>query len=184
MSGCTHKLRIKDEPPIKELAVCIRYGPKIDEIFKNDIDSITNIFIDDYNSKNGKYHLIECQYDNERTLYLDVKKMGISDPKEQAAGILITTLGIILPINMIANKSPIIVGFIFLPYSGIKLNTRLSMDISKNGNPRKRVSSRRKTKVTSGKYFGSYEKQRQLLYDNYYNHLFEEIEKIEKNYKR
>lgn len=177
-SSCSPRLIIKDDPSVKEIAVCTEMSDQIPDSLKTEIDSITNKFIADYNSENRKYQLIKCQNDNQRTLYLDVLRITITDPGAQAGGVVVTTLGVIAPFALIAMGSPIYFCFAYLPRSSITSNMKFSKDIAQEGKPQTRQIN-----AESGKYFGSYEKQKFLLFNGYYNRLRTEMTNIENKYK-
>jgi len=151
---------------------------KIPEIVKHDLDSITNQFIQDYNSSVKKYKLISCQNDSARSLYLDVLSIGITTPGQQAAGVIVTAIGTATPFIMLAMESPIIVWFGYLPRSNLQMKMELSKDIS--GSKSKIVHT---AYAGSSKYFGSYEEQKNLLLKGYYNRLNQEMVLLEKNIK-
>ncbi len=173
-SSCSPKLLVKSDESIKEIAVCTQINALIPDSLKTQIDSVTNKFIEDYNSENNKYRLIQCQNDSTSTLYLDVLRISITNPEKQAGGVVLTTLGAITPFVMIAMGSPIYVWFAYLPRSMIAINMKLSKDISQ-----KAITKPRLTYAGSGKYFGSYEKQKELLFKGYYDRLKTEIKNIE-----
>ena len=150
--GCAPKLLIKNDPSIKEIAVCTHISAKLPDSLKKSIDSITGRFIEDFNSENRKYTLIQCQNDSSRTLFMDVLSVRITDPGTQAGGVVVTTLGAITPFVMLAAGSPIIVWFAYLPRSSMQTKLTLSKDISEDETPKTRP-----TFAGSGKYFGSYE---------------------------
>ena len=175
--GCAPKLLIKDDPSIKEIAVCTHISAKLPDSLKKSIDSITGRFIEDYNSENRNYKLIQCQNDSSRTLFMDVLSVRITDPGTQAGGVVVTTLGAITPFVMLAAGSPIIVWFAYLPRSSIQAKFTLSKDISEDKDPKTRS-----TFAGSGKYFGSYKLQKDLLFNGYYNSLKKEIRNIETRY--
>jgi hypothetical protein len=176
-TSCSPKLLVKNDESIKEIAVCTQISSLISDSLKTQIDSVTNKFIEDYNSENNKYQLIQCQNDNTRSLYLDVLRISITNPGTQAGGVVLTTLGAITPFVMIAMGSPIYVWFAYLPRSTIAVNMNLSKDISQ-----KAITKPRSTFAGSGKYFGSYENQKALLFNGYYNRLKSEMKNIENQY--
>jgi hypothetical protein len=176
--GCSPNLIIKKDLPNNEIALCMNMAEKIPEIVKHDLDSITNQFIQDYNSSVKKYKLISCQNDSARSLYLDVLSIGITTPGQQAAGVIVTAIGTATPFIMLAMESPIIVWFGYLPRSNLQMKMELSKDIS--GSKSKIVHT---AYAGSSKYFGSYEEQKNLLLKGYYNRLNQEMVLLEKNIK-
>jgi hypothetical protein len=178
MIGCSPKLLIKKELSSNEIAICLNSGDKIPEILRHDIDSTTNKFIEEYNISSNKYKLISCQNDSMRTLFLNVLTIQVTNPGQQAAGVLVTAIGTITPFIMIAAESPVYIWFGYLPRSAIRMNMKLSKDISANTSKQPRNSW-----AGSNKYFGSYETQKKLLLTNYYNKLNYEIRQLELNTK-
>jgi hypothetical protein len=175
---CSPNLVIKKELPSNEIALCMNIADKIPEIIKHDLDSVTNQFIQDYNNSDKKYKLISCQNDSARSLYLDVLSIGVTTPGQQAVGVIITAMGTATPFIMLAMESPIIVWFGYLPRSNLQMKMELSKDIS--GSKSKLIH---RAYAGSGKYFGSYEEQKNLLLKGYYNRLNQEMALLEKNIK-
>lgn len=179
IAGCTPALIIKDDPSIKEIAICTQMSSSVPNSLKNDIDSVTNKFIEDYNQERNNYKLIQCQNDGLRSLYLDVLRISITNPGTQAAGVAITTIGAITPIVLIATGAPFYIWFAYLPRSSIQMNLKLSKDISA-----RKESVVRNTSAGSGQYFGSYETQKKLLLNGYYAKLKQEMYEIEINRRK
>ena len=171
--GCAPKLLLKPGAQPEEIAVCLEYGGLVKDSIKSSIDSVTQKIIEDFNMQGHSFRLISCQNDNKRTLYLDVIRIQITDPGKQAAGVFVTTLGVITPFVMIAAGSPIYVTFAYLPRSYVSMNMKLSGDIAEKGTPKTRPVA-----AGSGKYFGSYETQKSLLLNGYYNRLQQEVARI------
>lgn len=176
--GCSPNLLIKKELPSNEIALCMNIAEKIPEAVKHDLDSVTNQFIQDYNNNDNKYKLISCQNDSSRSLYLDVLSIGVTTPGQQAAGVIVTAIGTATPFIMLAMELPIIVWFGYLPRSNLQMKMELSKDIS--GSKSKLIH---RAYAGSGKYFGPYEEQKNLLLKGYYNRLNQEMALLEKNIK-
>lgn len=177
--GCAPPIFLKKDLSTNEIAVCTEMGAYVPDVLRNAIDSVTNTFINDYNSKNRKYQLIQCQNDSSRTIYLDVFRISITDPGKQAGGVMITTIGAITPLLMIAAGSPVYIYFAYLPRSAIQFKMSVTKDITDNGKRQTRPLF-----AGSGKYFGSYELQRELVLTGYYNRLRTEFDNLEKSYRR
>lgn len=175
--GCSPKILLKDNLSSNEIAVCTETSQFIPDSLKTVIDSVTLKFIEDYNTGSHKCHLIPCQNDSLRSLYINILRINVTDPGTQASGVVLTTIGAITPIVMIAMGSPIYLWFAYLPQSRIQTKMNCSKDISEDEN----VKSRQMYAV-SGKYFGSYENQKTLLFNSYYKQLQKELENIENKY--
>lgn len=178
ISGCAPKLLIKENPSIKELAICFHSSASMADSIKTNIESTVGKFINDYNAENRKFKLIPCQNDDARTLNLDLLRISITDPGKQAAGVVVTTIGTITPFVMLAAGAPFIVWFAYLPNSSMQTALSLSKDIARDGTVKKRNMF-----AGSNKYFGSFETQKTLLLNHFYRQLFIELSKIESRYK-
>ncbi|NLE02824.1 MAG: hypothetical protein GX640_23400 [Fibrobacter sp.] len=172
--GCNPVMVMKSPPPTNEIALCIESDTTLPAELRDELDSVTNLFIDNYNAENNRFTLTRCQNDDQRTLYLDIIHISISNPELQAAGIVITTLGLAIPVVMIALNAPFYVTFAYLPRSTLSMNLRFSSDLSDSG----LVPKTYKTGATSGRYFGSYKKQKDHLLSSYYQRLEQVINSI------
>lgn len=171
--GCAPKLLLKPDVNPEELAVCLEYNDFIPDSIRSSIDSVTEKFIADFNMGDHSFKLISCQNDSMRTLYLDVFRIQITDPGKQAAGVFVTTVGVITPFVLIAAGSPVWVTFAYLPKSYVSTKMKLSDDIADKGK-----SKTRQVFAGSGKYFGPYETQKSLLLAGYYSRLMQEVNNI------
>ena len=175
--GCAPKLLIKENPSIKELAICFHSSASMADSIKTNIEKALGQFINDYNAENNKFKLIPCQNDDARTLNLDLLRISITDPGKQAAGVVVTTIGTITPFVLLASGAPFIVWFAYLPRSSMQSTLSLSPDIAQDGKVKKRNMF-----AGSNQYFGSYDTQKTLLLHNFYRQLYE-LSKIESRYQ-
>jgi hypothetical protein len=178
MTGCSPKLLIRNDVTTGTLAVCTQMGELVPDSLKAELDSVVSEFIVRYNGDRHRIHLVSCSNDSSRSLYLDVLRIGITNPAQQAAGVTVTTIGVITPLVMLGAGLPFFVTFAYLPRSVVQMNMRLSRDISASDGLQKRQLF-----AGSGQYFGSYEIQKNLLFDALFKQLYLEMLNIENRYQ-
>ncbi len=87
-------------------------------------------FIEAHNSKNGPFFLTNYETHYDRTISLHIIDNKLVKKNQQVAGVLVTAIGMALPIIMVNAGSPIFVGFYYIPQDKSIVNVYVSEDIN------------------------------------------------------
>ena len=172
LTGCAPNLILKKDIPLSELALCVSYNPNITEIIRDRVDTVTNAFIKTYNNEGHKFKLAHCKNYSVKALNISIDAVRITTPGLQATGAVVTTIGCITPIALLASGVPFCIWFAYVPHTYAQMALALSQDIAENNNVRRLYPQ-------SGRYWGTVEEQTHGLLNNYFYTLRNEIGKLE-----
>jgi hypothetical protein len=175
--GCAPKLMIKKNVEVKSIGICLNYdNSTATKEISGYFDNILTGFIDVYNSQKHKFSLSKCIDQSKSSLIININSTRLVGPGGQAAGIMLSAVGISLPFIMIAAESPVWVAFIYLPQNFTKSNIALSGDISGN------TVAALPRFFASSPYFGSMEHQKIVHSKRFYDFLTQIIKEVEDSY--
>ena len=135
LSACTPPLALKKGVHPEPLSVFIEFHPSVPE----EVQDVMSKQLDDaillHNTTTARLP-VERAYvmANENTLRIRVHMTRLVGPKENAAGIALSALGLSMPILLAAGGSEYILGFYYFPQATSYMEYQLSEDI--DGSPK------------------------------------------------
>jgi len=154
VAGCgAPALMVKKDLAPSEIGLYVRYGDSLDQRTTDAFRKATNQFVGEFNSERHKFMLAVRPNDSVGTIKVDVSQTGLAGPGKQAAGCIVSTMGLAAPFVMLAAKMPIIVWFAYIPQNNTVAKLSLSSDIAATSTPIVR-------NFRTFPYFGSLESQR------------------------
>lgn len=173
----TPQLSLQEGKRIDQLGVCLVFADSVAPEFKEQFETSLDAYIQKYNTQNHPFKLTECQ--NEGSVQIKVEDVSYTTSKQRAAGIAVSTLGLIgVPTAMVTAGLPFYAFFYYFPTNQTFTTLALSQDIA---HPTMGTMNR---VYSSGGMFGSDERQRLRHSKKFEKHLDAIFIELERSYAR
>lgn len=174
-SCVTPSVIVRQNAHIERLGIYLEAGEHAIPIVSNQFDTALENFIQSYNATpNRAFELFPADANDSSTLRIKLITTQLVSPGDQTAGVLVSTLGLSLPIVLAASEAPIILFFYYFP--NVKSLTELSLSEDING----ASPPRREFMLASPGFLKSPEKQIQkhaVTFEGWLKLLVGQIEK-------
>ena len=129
-TACAPKLVSRPGVAIRQLGVCVNYDVNVPEEMRVGFEGHLQSFISKYNSETHSIYLYSCEDTNKEALRLYIANTKVIGPQQQAAGLVITSLGLATPFVMAAAGAPFVLWFYYFPHNRSEAVVSLSGDLS------------------------------------------------------
>jgi hypothetical protein len=131
-SSCSSNILIlKPNTQLQRLGICFKEGPYRNELVATSFENALDDFIARYNaSAKRKFELYRAQSDGPATLTIELFETQLVTPGQQSAGVLVSLVGLSLPIIMASAGAEFVLFFWYFPNAKSMMELSLSPDIA------------------------------------------------------